>query len=169
MKTLSILNYVASAFVVAAAASSASAGPATIAVSAPPTLAAWSKRVFRDMEGQLTYPTPSFRDANAGIVAVKFNCSDSGAPASVSLLKSSRHRELDAAALRAVQRIATLHPLPAGMMHGQQFVVRVLFATSPESARDQIEQMQKDAARSNAWFGKNSSTVAALEIAPYGG
>ena len=169
MRTLSILNYVTSALVVAAASSSASAQSTIVAVNAPPTLAAWSKRVFNDLEGQLTYPTPAFRDANAGIVAVKFNCSDSGAPASVALLKSSRYRELDNAAMRAVQHIATLHPLPAGMMHGQQFVVRVLFATSPESARDQVVQMQKEAERSNAWFGKNTSTVAALEIAPFGG
>jgi TonB family protein len=141
----------------------------TVAVAAPPSLAAWSKRVFRDLDRVLVDPSvlPG-RSPETGIVAVKFNCSERGAPAGVALYKSSGSHRLDNATVRAVQRIATLHPLPARMMHDQQFVVRVLFANSEDSARQQVARMQDDAAKTNAWFGKDPTQLAYLEIAPGG-
>lgn len=136
----------------------------------PPTLAAWSERVFRDIDKRLRVReglganrTPS------GIAAVKFNCSETGAPADVGLYKSSGFRELDRATLSAVRKVVTLHPLPAGLSHDQVFVVRVLFSNPGEAAERQIAMMRRQAAESNAWYGRKFMHTAALELAPLGG
>lgn len=135
----------------------------------PPTLAAWSTRVFDKMARETKYPQPiGPMPASTGIVAVKFNCSEGGAPENVTLYKSSGHHDLDVATLKAVRRIASLHPLPAGMTHNQGIIVRVLYATSEDVARRQMAQMRTDAARANAWFGKSPTATAALELAPSG-
>jgi TonB family protein len=139
------------------------------AIVAPPTLTAWSKKVFSDLNQRLRV-----RDAmgptqtQTGIAAVKFNCSETGAPAGVSLYKSSGNRELDQATVRAVRQIVSLHPLPRGLGHDQQYIVRVLFANTDESARRQIAAMQREATERNAWYAKNETSTAALELAPVG-
>lgn len=139
------------------------------AVLAPPTLAAWSKRVFGELDQRLRVrPSMGPEGPRTGIAAVKFNCSETGAPAGVSLYKSSGNRELDSATVRAVRQIVTLHPLPRGLGHDQQYIVRVLFADSDEAARRLIARMQRDAAQSNSWYAKNETSTAALELVPVG-
>jgi TonB family protein len=141
-----------------------------MSVVAPPTLSAWSQNVFRHLERRMRYPTAMGSvAANEGIVAVKFNCSESGAPAGVELYKTSGHGELDKATVSAVRRIATLHPLPRGLGHEQQYVLRVLFSNSRESARQQLAEMRKDAERSNSWYARSGTTSAMLELLPSGG
>lgn len=170
MKLYNYLGLVALAG--AAATSSVASGEAPVAGSATaPTLAAWSTRVFRDLDHQLISPVGLFgREPPTGIVAVKFNCSESGAPAGVAVYKSSGSRVLDAQTVRAVQRIATLHPLPMGMSHGQQFIVRVLFAPTAESADRQMRKLRQEADQANAWFGKQAPKLAAaIELVPAGG
>jgi protein TonB len=144
--------------------------PAYAQEKSAPTLAAWSNRVFDDLGKVTKYPagignlpTPE------GVVAVKFNCSESGAPENVTLVEKSGNRDLDNATLRAVRRIATLHPLPAGMKHQQAIIIRVLYANSEQDTRRRLVKLQADAARSNAWFGRSSSATAALEVVPAGG
>lgn len=137
---------------------------------APPTLTVWSNRVFNELDKHLrVLPSVGPEGPQTGIVAVKFNCSESGAPAGVSLLRSSGNREFDRATLRAVREIVTLHPLPTGLSHEQKYVVRVLFAPSQESAKRQLVQMQREATQNNAWFDKGSRSIAALELMPSGG
>ena len=134
------------------------------------TLAAWSNRVFDDLGKVTKYPggignlpTPE------GVVGIKFSCSESGAPENVTLVEKSGYRDLDNATLRAVRRIATLHPLPVGMKHQQAIIIRVLYTNSEQGTRRNLAKMQADAARSNAWFGRSSSATAALELVPAGG
>jgi TonB family protein len=122
--------------------------------------------VFHDLDHVITEQPVGRYGLETGIVAVKFNCSESGAPANVTLYKTSGSRILDVTTVRAVQRIATLHPLPARIEPGQTFIVRVLFADSEESARQQIADMQAAAAKNNAWYGNAPSALAYLEIAP---
>ena len=136
---------------------------------APPTLTAWSKKVFTDLNQRLRIREPMgpWRP-QTGIAAVKFNCSETGAPAGVSLYKSSGNRELDQATVRAVRQIVSLHPLPRGLGHEQQYIVRVLFAESGDSARRQIAAMQREATERNSWYAKNETSTAALELVPLG-
>lgn len=104
---------------------------------------------------------------HTGVVAVKFNCSETGAPAGIEIQKSSGHRDLDYATMRAVKRISTLHPLPTGLADNQKYIVRVLFADSIEDLQRKSAQMRAEAARSNAWFTR-SGNMAMLELAPMG-
>ena len=101
--------------------------PARAQEKSAPTLAAWSDRVFDDLAKVTKYPAPIGNlPTPEGVVAVKFNCSDSGAPENVTLVEKSGNRDLDNATLRAVRRIASLHPLRAGLDHRQVITVRVL-------------------------------------------
>jgi len=130
------------------------------------TLAQWSSRVTRALEHGLSYPPGLLGKAsNEGVVTVKFNCSDSGSPAAVALEKSSGSRDLDTAALRAVSHIATLHPLPDGVVHGQKFQALVLFATSEDSKDAIMKKISKEVALRNAWFGKDAR-FASVGIVP---
>jgi len=133
-----------------------------------PTLENWSDRVFKDVARNLRYPElmPGW-PAHTGVVAVKFNCSDDGSPADVAVQKSSGHRDLDQATVRAVRRVGTLHPLPQDISGEQQFIVKVLFSNSPDAERKAAE-MRAEAARHNARVLADRTNVAALEIAPRG-
>lgn len=140
------------------------------AQSRPPTLAVWSERVFRDIdkrlrvrEGIATNRIPS------GITSVKFNCSETGAPAGIALYKSSGFRELDRATMSAVRQVASLHPLPAGLKGDQVYIVNVLFANSSDDAGRQIARMRRQADKRNAWYNPQATHSAAIELAPSAG
>ena len=166
----SITMFVSGTIALAALVPSSIAIGRTTAVSGPPTLAKWSERVYRDLGDHLNYPTSVLGRYSTGVVAVKFKCSETGAPADIALYTSSGAHDLDQATLRALRHIVTLHPLPDGMLHNQQFVMRVLFAESPESAAQQISKIRAEAAKSNAWFGKAGPTMAStIELAPPAG
>lgn len=133
------------------------------------SLTTWSARVMDDVtRGMRVRDDLGALGPSEGIVAVKFNCSESGAPAGVELMKSSGNREYDIATLRAVRRIASLHPLPTGLSHDQKYIIRVLFASSEYRAGQKIAQMRRDAEHANAWYLKTGTTTAALELAPTG-
>lgn len=131
---------------------------------AAPTLVAWSQRVFGDLNDGFRYPAATEWTAFEGVVTVKFNCSDSGAPANVALFQSSGNSQLDAATVRAVKRIVTLHPLPSGMPHDQRFVVRVLFTDSADRASRRQVLMRAEADRSNAWFGRKPAIASVGQL-----
>ena len=136
----------------------------------PPTLIGWSDRVFNDISARLrVHQGMGVNRTPSGIVAVKFNCSETGAPADVAIYKSSGVKDLDRATLSAVRQVASLHPLPAGMRREQVYIVRILFANSPESAGRQLSKMRRDAAKSNAWYDSQAAHTAAIELAPLGG
>lgn len=150
------------------------AGPATARATVgigpeAPSLAAWSQRVMANLnQGMRVRDDLGAQGPREGIVAVKFNCSETGAPAGVELLDSSGNREYDRAAVRAVRRIASLHPLPTGLGHDQKYIVRVLFANSEYSAKQKIARMRREAESNNAWYMKTGTSTAALELAPTG-
>ena len=141
------------------------AAPVLAQQASPVTLAAWSARVEKALDRTLYYPAAmGGRLPGSGTVRVKFNCSDSGRPDKVSLYKSSGDRDLDRAAVAAVSRIASLHPLPDGMSHGQKYVATILFATSQDEYDQQLRVLRADAVKSNAWF-KGPANIALLSDA----
>lgn len=112
---------------------------------------AWNARVQRLLQENVEYPQGmSLSSPGTGVVRVKFDCSESGRPDKVSISRSSGNGLLDQAALRAVSRVATLHPLPTGFSHGQRFEAQVVFASSEKDAR--LKTMSAEQARRNAWY-----------------
>ena len=127
------------------------------------TLVAWAQRVGRALDGQMRPPrAPLGLERPSGIVKIKFNCTESGKPGDVSVYKSSGNRWVDQAALRAVQRVATLHPLPDGMSHKQRYVATMLFANGYEDQDRMMADLRAEQAKSNAWF-KGPAGVALLD------
>lgn len=124
-----------------------------------PALKDWTARTGELLSQTLRYPT-IMSGPQEGVVAVKFLCSETGAPSGVALLKSSGSRQLDNAAMRGVIRIKSLHPLPSGMMPSQQYVATILFANDQHSYVRQIRQLEKAQQDGNRWFDGRSQTLA---------
>ena len=129
------------------------------------TLVQWGERVNKELNKQIHYPTLIGGQPFAtGMVRVKFNCSESGRPDKVTLLKSSGSRALDRAAVAAMQHVATLHPLPDGMGHDQQYQAVILFETDQAAYDSGLKAMQAEAVKTNAWF--KGSSMAATQVGP---
>lgn len=115
------------------------------------TLAEWTERLDGLLEQELVYPTPNYdREPDRGIVRVKFNCSESGRPDKVTILKSSGHASLDRAAIRAVSRLASLHPLPTGFKPDQKYEAILVFASS--STDPALRTSMQEQVRRNGWY-----------------
>lgn len=93
-------------------------------------------------------------------MTVKFLCSESGAPSDVTLVKSSGSKQLDAAALRAVKKVVSLHPLPDGMLSTQKYQAMLLFAKDEISHKRQMVQLRQKALEANKWFGSRPQEIA---------
>lgn len=127
------------------------------------TLAEWTKRMNRLLVEEMRYPAPMLgQEPGRGVVRVKFNCSDSGRPDKVALLHSSGQPALDREALRAVKRLASLHPLPTGFTPDQKFEAVLVFALDPADAN--VRTTAQEQARRNAWY--RDPDVAKLKAAP---
>lgn len=106
----------------------------------------WSARVSRALDQNLVYPRPDFgRPDPEGVVRVDFRCSEDGKPSHVAVSRPSGTRRLDVAALRAVNRLKTLHPLPTGIGHDQRYAAMIIFAASEESRDRKLRALAKEA------------------------
>lgn len=128
----------------------------------------WAQRISGTIGDQLSYPRPMFRQAFAtGVVQVKFGCSESGAPSDVSIYRSSKERSLDNEALRAVRKIASLHPLPQGFSAQQHYVAVIIFADDEDGMKRQMKAVRRYAEQRNAWLTRTgSSTAIAMGMFP---
>ncbi|WNO54644.1 energy transducer TonB family protein [Stakelama saccharophila] len=158
MKTLT-----AAISVAVLATMSATPAPARQAGQAPPRqsvlvtapqpigLTQWDRIVQRRLSAKIRYPRILLNmPGRTGIARVKFNCSESGRPVNVALSEGSGNRMLDNAALSAVRRIDTLHPLPAGLPTDQRFEAIILFADTPADPR--FRAIERERLARNAWY-----------------
>ncbi len=121
----------------------------------------WSSRVAQSLDTELTYPRPLGReDYHQGLSKIAFRCNDNGVPSDVSIVSSSGSRDLDVAAMRAVQGISTLHPLPDGIGHDQAFQAWVVFAGSEQDRSRMLQSVRHDAMLANAAAAKRASQTA---------
>ena len=125
------------------------------------TLEQWTKRMQQELDKTIVYPQAMMGSPlGRGIVRVKFNCSEDGHPDKVSLAKSSGHREFDRAAIKAVQKIVSLHPLPDGMGGDQVYQAVVMFDTVADSNHwRRMDEINAEAAKRNAWFKQPARNV----------
>lgn len=155
----------AAAFAAACVLTPGGALSQTTTVAERVTLQQWGQRVGDELNRRMRYPRPmSGQSAATGVVKVKFNCSDSGRPDKVALLRSSGSRVLDQAALSAVQRIATLHPLPDGMRHDQQYQAVLLFESDQDRYDAMLKTIRSDATKTNGWF--KDKVIAGTTVGP---
>lgn len=129
------------------------------------TLEEWSERIGTALGRTLRYPVLINGQPFAyGVVEVKFNCSDTGKPDKVALHKSSGSAALDRAAIAGVSRIISLHPLPTGLGHDQQYRALIVFDDDEGRYRRQMAAMRDSAAEANKWFKGPPAT--AMRVGP---
>ena len=110
-----------------------------------PTVARWSAAISRELDDSLVYPRAMHgRELPEGTAWVDFTCSESGQPAGMKIAQRSGSPMLDRAALAAVPRIKTMHPLPAGIGHDQRYRAVIMFALSESSLKEQRRAMLRD-------------------------
>lgn len=134
----------------------------------------WSEMVGKALDAKLQYPRPVGTNRyEEGVVQIAFRCDENGRPAQVAVQKSSGSNQLDAAALRAVNAIPTLHPLPAGLGMGRQFQANILFAVDDGSTQ-RIDRMWRKvnglalAANNNGRHAKASLLASRILLVPIG-
>lgn len=125
------------------------------------TLAAWTGRMNVMLDREISRSSAIWsKVANEGVVRVKFNCSENGRPDKVTLLKGSGNAALDAQALHAVERLASLHPLPTGFKPDQKFVAVLVFASDAYDPR--MKAARGEQRLSNEWY-RDPATAARNE------
>jgi TonB family protein len=157
---LIVVPLLATAGVALAAQTGKSTAPPAITVLAGhETVDQWSTRVVRHLTNGLVYPriagTSAFHEGFAKIV---FYCGEDGKPSGVAVLQSSGARDLDRAAMMAVKRISTLHPLPEGLRAERGFQAWVLFSGDEESYARRMDALQSEARLANA-AGRQDQTA----------
>lgn len=130
--------------------------PIVVELSAP-TKAHWVERISEDLSMKLSYPTVIGRPADEGIVTVAFRCGENGRPTHILVPSSSGNAMLDAAALRAVEQLKSLHPLPADFARDQLFLAKIAFATDDRQLSKLLARASK--APSPAMADSSSKTV----------
>lgn len=124
----------------------------TIMIVAPPvTFNQWSRSMTDNIEKHLYYPM-SFANERSpvGIVSVGFRCDGTGGVTEVVLLKKSGNRTLDNAALFAVRKMTSTHPMPARFKGNETFLANILFATDRDEYDRQIRLLHAAAIKQNA-------------------
>ena len=134
--------------------------PASITVQGgQETVPQWSERVGHSLDAQLVYPKPIGRaNYNQGLAKVGFHCAENGQPGGVALIASSGSRDLDRAAMQAVQRIQTLHPLPEGVTHDRAIQAWIAFAPDQDSLQQMTRATHRQAELANAQVEKARQT-----------
>lgn len=141
------------------------AGKQAMAVGPGVSVPQWSGRVVRALDRNLHYPMPIRGGPNEGIASVKFLCSEDGTPSEIAIVRSSGSRDLDAAAVRAVARIATLHPLPEGIAHDQPFQANIVYATSQKRLDRQMATLLAEKDRSASFATRSEKLALNIDIA----
>lgn len=131
----------------------------------PQPLPAWRDQVSRELSGHLRYPR-AFGAAvqESGFVTVRFRCGEDGQPVDVAVARRSSSSGLNRAALLAVSRLRSLHPLPEGLARGQAFQANVVFATSQASLERQIALLRQAETARLAAGNKAEREVLALQL-----
>lgn len=153
----------------AALAAPPATGPPIVVTASPRAiaLADWSARVGKSIESKMRFPY-KLGQANGRdrLVEIAFVTSDSGHPEQVTVATRSGDRRTDRAAVRAINRIGTLAPLPEGMNRNQAFRAQLLYLDSPTDRRTverRADTLRANARTSNAWY-TNQAEVASGAI-----
>ena|SRR5690606_8582551 len=113
---------------------------------AAPTVIEWSKatseKLQRNLRALLTVPR-SRETLPQGLVVVRFNCSDNGAPSAMTFSRRSNSSSLNRLAMRTVVRLKNMHPLPEGIKEGQVYEAVISLASDEEQADRQMLDYQR--------------------------
>lgn len=141
------------------------ADPMVVTAPSRPTVAAWSQTITQQLDRHLVYPQTFGRSAYPeGTVSIRFTCGDDGKPASVTLFRGSGSRQIDRAALRAIAKMKTLHPMPLAIRDDSTFQANIIFAIDEQSLARQREVLRRNETQRIAHDTNRSQAVVVLEI-----
>ena len=130
-----------------------------------PNVRVWSQNIARQLDRHLVYPRAfGGADYPEGTVSVRFSCGDDGKPASVVLFRGSGNRLIDRAAVRAIARIETLHPMPAALRHDSTFQANIILAADEQSLARQQAVLRHNETLRIAREGDRGHAIVVLEI-----
>lgn len=110
---------------------------------------AWLTHVSRQLDARLTYPQMLTTNSSqpAGAVSVRFVADQQGRPAALEVVRGSGTKALDRAAMRAVSKLNSLHPMPAAFNGNHLFRADIVFASSPSESAALARKLRQDNAR----------------------
>lgn len=109
---------------------------------APLTVTSWVHRVTGELSDNIRFPAEIGRDqSKTGFVSVRFACGPDGKPYNLTVVHRA-DRRLDLQAIRAVNALRSLHPLPAGVDPGRTMQANVIFADNAEDLQRQTRLLQ---------------------------
>lgn len=126
-----------------------------LVVKARPTVQQWAAEISKSLETTMRYPVAIGRSVPFGAVRVAFSCSEAGLPVDVTVVQGSRFRSIDAAAVRAISKLKSMHPLPAGIGPAQAYQADLFFARD----ENELRRMQETWAASRHLAAKPANTV----------
>ncbi|MFC4295715.1 energy transducer TonB [Novosphingobium tardum] len=129
------------------------------------SIAQWSNGMTDKINRNLDFPYEASERTADGIVSVAFRCSDEGLPAALKVVRKSGDSRLDRAALRAISRVSTMHPLPVGVGPGQKFQANIIFASSQGEYDRQLRKLRTDVAKANRAMDADDGTLV-LNVTP---
>lgn len=109
--------------------------PAILVVSPDAWRQQWINYIADTLTLNLRYPLAIGQSAAEGLATVTFRSGEDGRPTDVALTKSSGDRQLDRAAIRAVERLHSLRPLPTDISDDQLFLANIVFATDSKRTK----------------------------------
>lgn len=165
MKLVLLAAVAVGCIAVPAGSQAQNAAPIVIKAPVQPGLTQWVRSVGTELDRHLVYPAayPGW-DYPEGTVSVGFSCSPDGKPASVALVRSSGNRLLDQAVMTAVERMNTLHPLPAQVNGGTPIRANIIFAADEQSLARQQSRLRREEARLAASERHSGRQVVVLEL-----
>jgi TonB family protein len=123
----------------------------SIVVTATPTRAEWAQQLGTRLSDAVRYPRPMFGSPpDSGFAQVVFIADASGQPSDIRLVRSSRSRDLDRAALAAVGQLKSMLPRPTDVSDRQRVRANILFAASEGEHARQMRLMRAEAATRTA-------------------
>lgn len=136
-----------------------SADQAIVVVSQEPSRERWVQQTAVKLSTNLTYPVTIGRPAAEGVATVAFQCGQDGRPTQVFLPRSSGDAKLDSAALRAVEALPSLRPLPADFLADQVFLAKIVFTTDDKRTSRLLAQSREASATQFALVSANAVEI----------
>lgn len=167
MKTVLLLASAAFAMAVPAGSStqqSEQPEQVVIASAHAPSVTHWAGMVGSKISNRMVYPRQIGRFATPeGTAAIEFNCGSDGRPKSVVLVRSSGDGHLDRSALRAIEGITGLHPLPAQLASGVTVRANLIYASDEATFARLQKDLRRDEARLAAQDRKAGRQLVVLD------
>ncbi len=116
-----------------------------------PTMQKWVNRLTGKLEHNLVpIRALNYGERTDGYAVVQFSCGSDGLAHDIALTQSSNNRLVARAAMRAVARLNSLHPMPIGITTGQKVRANIIFAESEDGLAKQLRMLRRDETRRGA-------------------